>query len=283
MTRRGSSAPIFARSFAAAVKDLGDGAVEDSRKTAVFLAMGRDRADGRISLVPITNTLSIEWNVQKNLPLYDSATRLVTDLTEALGGKLELNPLWKRLHVPVSVHNLGGCIMADDSANGVTSATGEVYGYPRLYVLDGAILPRAVGVNPRSTIAAVAERNVETIVREMTGNPEWRAPEWSAVTPIYDPVSAIVIPPRGVAPLRSPSLGIMFKEVMKGFVAKGYAPEGDYAGAAKAGLKGGTVADLALTIAAPDSTRSSSRRHTPGSRERNDPDSTVSRSPRGRG
>ena len=224
----------------------------DSRRTALFLAMGRDRADGHLELVPITNALRIRWSVRKNLPLYDAAARLVSDMTTALGGELELNPFWKRLHVPVSVHNLGGCVMADDPQEGVTSAIGEVHNYPGLYVLDGAILPAATGVNPSSTIAAVAERNVETIIRRMTGNGTWTAPEWPHVTPIVDPLSAIVVPPGGVSPLVTRGLSLDFTEVMKGFIAKDFAPADDYAAAAKAGLRANTLAEFKLTICAPD-------------------------------
>ena len=112
--------------------------------------------------------------------MYDGAAGLVGDLAAALGGKLELDPFWKRLHLPVSVHNLGGCVMADHPEDGVTSALGEVNNYPGLFVLDGALLPAATGVNPSSTIAAVAERNIERIIRDaITDNPGWMAPEWA--------------------------------------------------------------------------------------------------------
>ena len=229
-----------------------DVAQKAAHRTALFLAMGRDRGDGRITLVPITNTLSVEWDVPRNLPLYDVAAGLAGDLSAALGGKLELNPFWKRLHVPVSVHNLGGCVMADRADEGVTSPLGEVYNYPGLYVLDGAILPSATGVNPSSTIAAVAERNIEAIIRLLPGKSGWKAPEWPNVTPIDDPVSAIVVPPEGVKPLASPALGLEFTEVMKGFITMGHVPPDDYDGAAKLGLKAGTLAEFKLTIRAPD-------------------------------
>ncbi len=238
--------------FAQAVKQIVGEASDDARRTALFLAMGRDRADGRISLVPITNTLRIEWDLPRNLPLYEAEAGLVADLSTALGGAVELNPFWKRLHVPVSVHNLGGCVMADSPANGVTSASGEVHGYPGLYVMDGAILPAATGVNPSSTIAAVAERNIERVIREIRGDATWRAPDWPQVTPIHDPVSALAIPPGGVSPPVTPTVSLAFTEVMKGFVAKGFTPADDYAGATKAALRAGAVAEFELTIRALD-------------------------------
>jgi cholesterol oxidase len=42
--------------------------------------------------------------------------------------------------------------------NGVVSHAGEVFGYKNLFVVDGAIFPRAIGVNPSRTIAALSER-----------------------------------------------------------------------------------------------------------------------------
>jgi cholesterol oxidase len=48
--------------------------------------------------------------------------------------------------------------MGITAANGVVDHRGEVFGYPRLYVADGAIVPEAVGLNPSRTIAALAER-----------------------------------------------------------------------------------------------------------------------------
>jgi cholesterol oxidase len=242
----------LAAALGEAAKRVPDNAPNDAKRTAVFLVMGRDRANGRIELVPITSTLRIRWDVPTNLPLYDSATRLVADVTRALGGKLALNPFWKRLHVPVSVHNLGGCVMADRPEDGVTSPIGEVHGYPGLYVLDGSILPSATGVNPSSTIAAVAERNVEAVLRQMLGNDGWRAPEWPNVTSVPDPLARVVIPAGGVAPLITRALGLAFTEVMKGFVTRDFSPLDDYVAAAKAGSRKGTIAEFELTISAPD-------------------------------
>jgi cholesterol oxidase len=53
--------------------------------------------------------------------------------------------------------------MAETKARGVVDANGEVFDNPNLFVLDGAIIPTATGVNPSLTIAAVAERLCEAI------------------------------------------------------------------------------------------------------------------------
>ena len=41
---------------------------------------------------------------------------------------------------------------------GVVDHAGKVFGYDNLYVADGAIVPRPLGVNPSRTIGALAER-----------------------------------------------------------------------------------------------------------------------------
>jgi cholesterol oxidase len=50
--------------------------------------------------------------------------------------------------------------MSDDPSAGVVDDHGRVYGYDNLLVLDGAIVPTALGANPSKTIAAIAERDI---------------------------------------------------------------------------------------------------------------------------
>lgn len=180
----------------------GKGAATDSAtdNTGIFLMMGRDLANGEIRLHPRTYEASIKWKVPPNRPLYEAERRLSADVAIALGGDLAMNPLWRIFHIPVTVHSLGGCLMADSPDNGVTDANGEVYEYPGLFVLDGAILPGATGVNPAHTIAAVAERNIETAIRRFTGVQNWRAPEAAVAKPIADPLESVVIPVGGTLP-----------------------------------------------------------------------------------
>jgi cholesterol oxidase len=91
------------------------------------------------------------------------------ELAEAAEAKsffaLDAGPLGKF----ITVHPLGGCPMADDPNRGVVDDAGKAHGYDGLYVLDGSIVPTALGVNPSKTIAALAERGVERLVAERAG------------------------------------------------------------------------------------------------------------------
>ncbi|WP_437674520.1 GMC oxidoreductase [Sorangium sp. So ce131] len=219
---------------------------------AVLLAMGRDRADGQIKLRPIDRGLCVKWNSLANLGLYSMEERLCKDVARALGGKLVSSPFWEVLHQPVAVHNLGGCIMSDDPEQGVTDPTGQVWGYENLYVLDGALLPASTGVNPSSTIAAVAERNIEAIIRRLPGKSSWQAPERAAARPIEDPLRRVVIPAGGTALPETKALTLSFTETMKGFFHFSHAPTDDYRGAESIGRRVRSSMQFTLTITIPD-------------------------------
>ena len=68
-----------------------------------------------------------------------------------------------------TVHPLGGCPMGKDVDAGTVDHLGRVYDpttrqpHPGLVVLDGSIVPGALGINPALTIAALALRAVETL------------------------------------------------------------------------------------------------------------------------
>jgi choline dehydrogenase-like flavoprotein len=72
------------------------------------------------------------------------------------------------------LHPLGGCAMGRSSAEGVVNSFGQVWDHKsskglheNLYVLDGSIVPGALGVNSSLTIAALALRGVENLVEAL--------------------------------------------------------------------------------------------------------------------
>lgn len=64
-----------------------------------------------------------------------------------------------------TTHMIGSCRMADSKERGVVDAYGEVFGYPGIFVTDGAAIPSSLAVNSSLTILANAERIATNLVR----------------------------------------------------------------------------------------------------------------------
>lgn len=104
----------------------------------------------------------------------------------------------------VSVHPLGGCCMGSDINTGVVNARGQVFSsvaeagvWEDLYVLDGAIIPGAIGTNPFLTIAALSytlaariladEQYREVVTRPLPAlQPEFRRIPAGGLHPVPD-------------------------------------------------------------------------------------------------
>ena len=135
----------------------------------VFLMLGRDAANGRMRLTPLFACLDIQWSERDSAGLFEGMRGTAGELAAAAKAKpffaLGAGPLGKF----ITVHPLGGAPMADQPAQGVVDDRGGVHGHPGLYVLDGSIVPTALGVNPSKTIAALAERGVEHLLADRGG------------------------------------------------------------------------------------------------------------------
>jgi cholesterol oxidase len=59
--------------------------------------------------------------------------------------------------MPITAHILGGAVIGADSERGVVDSDQRVFGYDRLLVCDGSVVPANPGVNPSLTITALAE------------------------------------------------------------------------------------------------------------------------------
>ena len=138
---------------------LGDGRL--SATGLPVLAMGRDIPDGVMRLRD--GALDLDWTTHTSEAYFDRVEQTVRGVASALGGRMLNTPLWLFKHV-ITVHPLGGCPMAADPADGVIGPDGEVFGYPGLYIVDGAAMPGPVGPNPSLTIAAFADHVCDGIV-----------------------------------------------------------------------------------------------------------------------
>lgn len=108
--------------------------------------------------------LELDYDVSGSEGVVQAMVDRHEQLSRATGGIPAVPPSWSLLRYLITPHPLGGCNMGTSAANGVVDHRGQVFGYPGLYVMDGAIVPRALGLNPSRTIAALAERSMELML-----------------------------------------------------------------------------------------------------------------------
>jgi cholesterol oxidase len=131
-----------------------------------LLLIGRDAADGHLELKGKRLELALNWSPLESMPLFIAMEKRSRELAAALEGLALFSPSWLLGRRLITVHPLGGCRMADSPQHGVVNDRGAVYGQPGLYVADGSIIPSSLGVNPAFTIAALAEKIAEQIIKE---------------------------------------------------------------------------------------------------------------------
>ena len=133
-------------------------------RMVVALAIGLLDGLGRVTLDG-TGTARVEFPATPYLEEYIARVEgIARRIGDASGAELIRTSADGYEHG--DAHPLGTCRMATDREHGVCDAFGEVFGYPRLFVTDGAAIPGGTGVNPAETIGANAERIADYIVRE---------------------------------------------------------------------------------------------------------------------
>jgi cholesterol oxidase len=212
------------------------GAIDNSQ---TFLVMAHD--DGSGQLVLKDDRVRIDWPGVGRQALFERINRLLEKATHPLGGTYLPNPLWHPLlgQDLITVHPMGGCIMAENAEHGVVNHAGQVFAgtagetvHPGLYVLDGAIVPRSLGVNPLLTISALAERGSVLIARREGWNIDWA----SRAAP--------------QAPQSSVTPGLRFTERMAGHLFLG--PAADFVEAEQKGRAVSSPCEFVLTIHSDD-------------------------------
>lgn len=88
------------------------------------------------------------------IPVGNEVTRRIAEKIDGVAGGT-----WGELfNIPLTAHFLGGAAIGDSPEHGVIDPYHRVYGYPTLYVTDGAAISANLGVNPSLSITAQAER-----------------------------------------------------------------------------------------------------------------------------
>jgi len=68
-------------------------------------------------------------------------------------------------HAIFTAHQMGGCAMGSDSTTSVVDANHRHHTVHNLYVVDGSVLPTALGVNPSHTIYGLARRASDIVAQ----------------------------------------------------------------------------------------------------------------------
>ncbi|MEK7286424.1 MAG: GMC family oxidoreductase [Nitrospirota bacterium] len=141
--------------------------------TAALFATAHDGSGGRIIMEK--DRIKILWPGISRQPEFYRTNEMLQKIAEQLGGAYLQNPIWNDLlgHGRISWNPLGGAVMADDAKAGVVNHKGQVFSsdcgsevYSGLYVMDGSVIPRSLGVGPLLTICALSERSCEQIQME---------------------------------------------------------------------------------------------------------------------
>ncbi len=161
-------------------------------RTSLYAVMGNDDAEGRVELQTDFDKRSdsgvvISWPTLRTHTLFESQIEQMENMTVSagVGGRVIANPVWRPFPRELqsitglargpllTVHPLGGCAMGNTIDSGVVDHLGRVFrvGLPGqnvvhegLVVLDGAIVPCALGTNPALTISALSYRAVEGLI-----------------------------------------------------------------------------------------------------------------------
>lgn len=130
---------------------------EYSNHVLFITGLGLDGNDGTVSIDELGRP-KVYWKTsKKSQAIYDAQIRAVRNIIEKLGGEMIITHYMKTGEV-ITAHPLGTCKMGEDDSFGVVNENCKVFNYPNLYVVDGSVVPTALGVNPALTIAAIAEK-----------------------------------------------------------------------------------------------------------------------------
>ncbi len=205
-------------------------------RTLTYLVMSTDDSGGRIILE--NDRIHVVWPGVAEQPVFARDNLTLATATQALHGTQIPDPLWACTsdRSLVTVHPLGGCVMADDATKGVVDHMGRVFDpvgggvHDGLYVCDGSVIPVALDANPLLTISAIAERTAAMMIEERG----WGTAQAAGPSAPPPPVEA------------AQRASLEFTEHLTGFVSMSV--HDGYAEGYEDGREDGARVDLLLTI-----------------------------------
>jgi len=121
-----------------------------------------------------SNSVKLKMNIDSKLTHYHNNTKKVMDSILMENGCQLINidyvdrkgQNYNDLHFHTA-HQVGSCRMSENKSAGVVNSKGEVFGYPGMYITDGAAVPSSTGVNVSLTILANSERITHGIINSI--------------------------------------------------------------------------------------------------------------------
>ncbi len=144
-----------------------------TKNTQTLLGMGYDAGDGVMSLK--NDRLRIAWKDVGQESTFQQESEGFAAATAPLEAIYIREPIWteKLGDSLLTVHPLGGCVMAQSAEQGVVDHKGRVFSstqgaqvHEGLYVSDGSVVPMPLSVNPSLTISAITERCCALIAQD---------------------------------------------------------------------------------------------------------------------
>ncbi|CAM3919168.1 GMC family oxidoreductase N-terminal domain-containing protein [Smaragdicoccus niigatensis] len=138
-----------------------------------FLIMAHDNSDGEFVLKK-NGSVAIDWPGAPEERMLRDIDDTLERVVESVGGTYVSKNVLMGKH-RMTGHPIGGCATADNVEGGVVDDAGRVFRadgdlHEGLLVIDGSVIPRALGVNPFLTISMFAERAAD-ILRADLGLP----------------------------------------------------------------------------------------------------------------
>ncbi|QLJ06447.1 GMC family oxidoreductase [Streptomyces sp. NEAU-sy36] len=131
---------------------------------SLYLAITKNPERGTFVYDAAADRARLRWTRDQNAPAVAAAKSLFDRVNAANATIYRYDLFGKQVKAfadDFCYHPLGGCVLGK-----ATDAYGRVAGYKNLYVTDGSLIPGSIGVNPFVTITALAERNVERVIKE---------------------------------------------------------------------------------------------------------------------
>lgn len=129
-------------------------------RTALYLIINRVPNHGEFTYNEAEEKLELDWGTPQNAHMVRNAEDFLDNMNNVNGGTRGIT-FPNGIDETICYHPLGGCVLGKG-----TDMFGRVNNHEGLYVIDGALVPATIGVNPYVTITAIAEYCIETIISE---------------------------------------------------------------------------------------------------------------------